>query len=166
MRGPMLSCYFHGTNLHHEKLAVNKGLISFAVPDYGVIFRAQHEGNRYECEYAAGIALIRFMQVNQSHFQGKGIKLLTDSPIVVYQVNNKISATQSLLRLRDLLLFYKRKLGFELTWIPTKMNRAEMGLDEIAVNRNALKFNFDIFDESTRRKDLTRPGNKQAIRIT
>ena len=41
-----------------------------------------------------------------------------------------------------------------------------MGLDEIAVNRKSPVFNFDIFDESTKRKDLTRPGNKQAIRIT
>ncbi len=161
-----MNCYFHGTNLHHEKLSGNKGVISFAVPAYGVIFRAQHEGNRYECEYAAGIALIRFMQLNQSHFAGKGIKLLTDSPIVVYQVNNKITATQNLLRYRDLLLFYKRKLGFDLTWIPATMNRAEMGLDEMAVNRKSPVFNFDIFDESTRRKDLVRPGNKQAIRIT
>ena len=106
------------------------------------------------------------MQLNQSHFAGKGIKLLTDSPIVVYQVNNKITATQNLLRYRDLLLFYKRKLGFDLTWIPATMNRAEMGLDEMAVNRKSPVFNFDIFDESTRRKDLVRPGNKQAIRIT
>ena len=73
------------------------------------MFRAQHEGNRYECEYAAGIALIRFMQLNQSHFAGKGIKFLTDSPIVVYQVNNKITATQSLLRYRDLLAVLQAK---------------------------------------------------------
>lgn len=162
----MISCYFHGTNLHHEKLAVNKGIVSFAVPDYGVLFRAQHVGNRYECEYAAGMALIRFMQLNQSHFTGKGIKLLTDSPIVVYQVNNKIITAPSLVRFRDVLLFYKRKLGFELTWIPTTMNRAEMGLTDIAVNRDGPKFNFDIFDESTRQKALVRPGNKQPIRVT
>ncbi len=161
-----MNCYFYGSNLHDEKLVTNRGVISFAVPDYGVMFRAQYEGNRYECEYAAGIALIRFMQLNQQHFTKRGIKLMTDSPIVVYQVNNRLAATGSLLRFRDLILFYRRKFGFELKWVPTQMNRAQSGLADIAVNPNSPKFNFDIFDESTRRKDSHRVSTAPGIKLS
>ncbi len=160
-----MNCYFYGSNLHPEKLVRQKGIISFAIPDYGVMFRAQYEGNRYECEYQAGIALIRFLQLNQAHFAGKGVKLLTDSPIVVYQVNNKLSAAGNLERLRDIIMYYKRRLGFELKWIPTKMNRAEMGLDDLAVSQNTPKFNYDIFDESTRRREAAQPGSRQNSKI-
>ena len=71
IHGTVMKCYFYGSNLLPDKLAKNRGLISFAIPDYGVLFRSQYEGNRYECEYAAAIALIRFVQLNQEHFQGK-----------------------------------------------------------------------------------------------
>lgn len=161
-----MKCYFFGSNLTSDKLASNRGLISFSIPDYGVVFRSQYTGNCYECEYAAAIALIRFLQLNQEHFQGKALKFLTDSPIVVYQVNNKIATTKALQRFRDLMLFYKRKLGFELKWIPSSMNRAEKPVDEIAVNARSPKLNFDIFDESTKKKDMTRPQSRTPIRVS
>jgi hypothetical protein len=161
-----MKCYFFGTNLHEQKLIRKQGLISFAIPDYGVLFRAQYIGNRYECEYAAGIALIRFLQLNMSHFDGKPVTLMTDSPIVVYQVNNKLAALNSLQKFRDLFLFYKRKLKFELQWVPTKMNRAEMGLEGLAVNKNSPKFNFDIFEESTRRKQRPHRNPDEGVQIS
>lgn len=162
----LTKCYFHGSNLHEERLVRSVGIISFAVPDYGVLFRAQFEGNRYECEYTAGIALIRFLQLNQTYFQGKELQLLTDSPIVVYQVNRKISAVRSLQRLRDVFLFYKRKLGFDIQWIPTAMNRACLSLTELAVNSQSPQFNYDIFEESTRRRSPRNSSNKREIGLS
>jgi hypothetical protein len=160
-----MKCYFYGSNLSEEKLLRNRGIISFSIPDYGVVYRSQYEGNSYECEYAAAICLIRFLQLNEEHFKGKQLNLMTDSPIVVYQVNNKIAATKSLQRFRDMLLFYKRKLGFELTWVPASMNRAEMTLEALSTNTQSPKFNYAIFDEGTKRKDLGRPAGKSSIKI-
>jgi hypothetical protein len=160
-----MKCYFFGSNLLPDKLARNRGLISFAIPDYGVLFRSQYEGNLYECEYAAAIALIRFIQSNQEHFKGKNVKLLTDSPIVVYQMNNRIVATRTMQKFRDLLLYYKRKLEFELGWVPASMNRAGTPVAEIGLNPRPPKFNYDIFDESTKRKIVHRPQNKSQIKV-
>jgi hypothetical protein len=160
-----MKCYFYGSNLLPEKLAKNRGMISFVIPDYGVIFRSQYEGNRYECEYAAAIALIRFVQLNEEHFKGKALKLLTDSPIVVYQVNNRIATTKTLQRLRDLIFFYKRKMNFELIWVPASMNRASAPQAEIGTNPQSPQFNYDIFDESTRRKIVHKPQSKSQIKV-
>jgi hypothetical protein len=165
IHGKVMKCYFYGSNLLPDKLAKNRGLISFAIPDYGVLFRSQYEGNRYECEYAAAIALIRFVQLNQEHFQGKALELLTDSPIVVYQVNNRIATTKTLQRFRDLIFFYKRKLSFELVWVPASMNRASTPVAEIGTNPQSPKFNYDIFDESTKRKIVHKPQNKSHIKV-
>ncbi len=155
-----MNCYFYGSNLLANKLARNKGIISFTIPDYGVIFRSQYEGNCYECEYAAAIALIRFIIANEDYFKKRQIKMLTDSPIVVYQVNNRIAVTKTLQRFRDLLLFYKRKLNFELKWIPASMNRAGTPVNEVATNPQSPKFNYEFFNESTRRKEYPRPQAK------
>jgi hypothetical protein len=160
-----MKCYFFGSNLHADKLTKNRGIISFAIPDYGVMFRAQYEGNRYECEYAAAIALIRFLQLNEEPFKGKSIKLHTDSPIVVYQVNNRISTTRTLQRFRDLIFFYKRKMNFELVWVPASMNRASNPIAEIGTNPQSPKFNYEIFDESTKRKIIHKPQSKSQIKV-
>lgn len=160
-----MKCYFYGSNLVPDKLARNRGIISFSVPDYGVLFRAQYEGNRYECEYAAAIALIRFIQLNQDHFKGKSIKLMTDSPIVVYQVNNRIATTKTLQRFRDLIFYYRRKLEFELVWVPASMNRAGNPVGEIGTNPQSPKFNYDIFDESTKKKIIHKPQSRSQIKV-
>jgi hypothetical protein len=161
-----MKCYFYGNNLTLDKLTRNRGLISFSIPDYGVVFRSQYEGNCYECEYAAAIALIRFLQLNQEHFQGKSIKLLTDSPIVVYQVTNRIITTKTLQRFRDLILYYQRKLNFELKWIPANMNRAGTPAVDIAINPHSPKLNFAIFDESTKRKTIARVQSTASIKVS
>ncbi|MCK4858142.1 MAG: hypothetical protein KAT58_09255 [candidate division Zixibacteria bacterium] len=147
-------CYFYGSNLADDKLTRNRGIISFAIPDYGVVFRSQYEGNTYECEYAAALALIRFIQLNHQHFQSKKITFLTDSAIVVCQVSRKVTATKRLKRLRDLVLFYKRKYGFELDWVPSRRNRAQSAIDCTATSPKAPKFNYAIFEESTKKKQL------------
>jgi hypothetical protein len=153
-----MKCYFYGSNLTDDKLAANRGIISFSIPDYGVVFRAQYHGSTYQCEYAAALALIRFLRLNQKHFKSIKPKLLTDSAMVVYQVKGKVNTTPSLRRQRDLLAFYQRKLGFELEWIPTRMNRAQMQADAVAINPKTPQFNYDIFDETTKRRSYHRNG--------
>lgn len=159
-----MKCYFHGSNLETEKLRRGKGIISFTIPDYGVVFRSQHYGNTYECEYAAALALIRFLQLNHSHFKGKKVRLLTDSAVVVYQVNRRISTTPRLRRFRDLMLFYKRKLGFAIEWVPSSMNRAEMAVEYTATNSKTPDFNYDIFDDGSGRKSPP-PRRDQTTRL-
>jgi hypothetical protein len=146
-----MKCYFHGSNLAEDKLDRRQGVISFSIPDYGVIFRAQHFGNTYECEYAAALALIRFLHLNKEHFKATRARLLTDSAMVVYQAKGRVSTPKRLKRLRDLLLFHKRKLGFELEWVPTGMNRAKMQSSGAATNTKTPQFNYDIFEDSKRR---------------
>lgn len=148
----MMKCYFFGSNLSAEKSARHTGVISFAIPDYGVLFRAQFEGDHYECEYGAALALARFLTLNQEHFKGKKLTLLTDSAVVVYQGTRRIAASGKLARLRDLLLFYQRKIGFQLEWLPSRMNRAKMDAEQSPVAKNSPKFNYDIFDEAVRQK--------------
>jgi hypothetical protein len=146
-----MKCYFYGSNLLDDKLTRNQGIISFAIPDYGVVFRAQQYGNTYECEYAAVLALIKFIRLNYSHFRSAKPRFLTDSAMVVYQVKGRVNTTKQLKRFRDLVLFYMRKIGFELEWVPSNMNRAQMGASGAATNPKTPDFNYDIFDEKTRR---------------
>jgi hypothetical protein len=151
-----MKCYFYGSNLSSDKLIRQRGVLSFAIPDYGVIFRAQYYGNTYECEYGAALALSRFLQLNRDHFKRVKPKLLTDSAMVVYQIRGRISTPQLLKRPRDLLMFYKHKLGFEIEWIPTTMNRAQMQSSSAAINPKTPQFNYDIFDESSKRRGYLR----------
>ena len=60
---------------------------------------------------------------------------------------------------------YKRKLNFELVWVPASMNRASTPVAEIGTNPQSPKFNYDIFDESTKRKIIHKPQNKSHIKV-
>ncbi len=160
-----MKCYFFGSNLTAEKSVRRSGIISFAIPDYGVLFRAQHEGDHYACEEVGILSLARFLQVNQQHFRGKQLTLLTDAAVVGYQGLGRFAASGKLARLRDLLLFHQRKLGFKLEWLPSRMNRAKMGAVQSPVSLKSPKFNYDIFDETVKQKPrpLRRPPGR--IRI-
>jgi hypothetical protein len=161
-----MKCYFYGSNLASDKLVRQRGVLSFSIPDYGVIFRSQYYGNTYECEYGAALALGRFLELNRDHFKGAKPKLLTDSAMVVYQVKGRVVTPQLLKQPRDLLMLLKHKLGFEIDWVPTNMNRARMQSSSAATSRKTPQFNYEIFDDASRRRGYLRNQAGYRSRMT
>lgn len=123
-----MQCYFYGVTRREKKSAQPGGVASFSIPDLGLSFSAQFDGNREECQYAGLLALLEFVELNSNLFRKKTLEIYGDSFIVVHQVNLKMVCTRNLEPYRNLALVYKKKISYTLNWIPPSQNRAQPGL--------------------------------------
>jgi len=127
-----MRCYFWGTNNRPLREERALGVVSFAIPDWGVQFRAARTGDATECEYAALLALLRFVENNKSAFEGTRLEFYTDASAVVYQVNRHTPVLPAQARQWSLARRLRTLFPFELGWIPKEQNRAFSGVLELA----------------------------------
>jgi hypothetical protein len=123
-KGGDMECFFYGTIREIEVKERFNGVLSFAIPDLGFIFRAQFKGTPAECEYASLLALLEFIEQNPNLFKSKRIEIYGDSFTVVHQVNMQMHCTKELEPYRNMALGYKRKIPYVLNWIPKNDNPA------------------------------------------
>lgn len=135
--------YFYGSNRLGRREESGVGIIAFAVPDIGFLFRSAHRGSALECELYALLILCQFVEANSELLKGQKLEFLGDSAAAVYQANQpegmSHSADRSLLsttvgpvhpsngttvQLVERLRAFRRKLGFSLLWVPVSENRA------------------------------------------
>ncbi|MCI0329678.1 MAG: hypothetical protein L0196_01825 [candidate division Zixibacteria bacterium] len=136
-----MKLYFYGTSRRENREETGSGVISFAVPDIGFVFRSAHRGTSSECEYQALLSLCLFVEANAGVFKGQNLEFLGDSATVVYQVGRTAVSTHLSGRaLRGLstdggvpsrpagvlerIRAFKKKLGFSVHWVPVLENRA------------------------------------------
>jgi len=118
-----MQLYFYG--ISGEGRPEGYGLATFTIPDAGIVFRARFKGNQDECQYAALLALLEFVEINPQLFKHRTVEIYGDSFTVVHQVNKKMLCGKTLEPYRNMALLYKRKFEYSLSWIPTNENPAQ-----------------------------------------
>jgi hypothetical protein len=117
-----MNCYFYGnTRVQHSAVGHNS-VVAFSVPDLNIVFKAQYKGNQIETEYASLIALLEFIELNPKLFTNRQIRILSNNPTVVNQVNFNLDCSKELEPYRNLAIQYRRKLGYSLGWVPRDAN--------------------------------------------
>jgi hypothetical protein len=140
---PTMQCFVSVKTLLRDKEKKQNGLISFAIPDLGILFKTRDFGSHYELEYRSLLALLRFIEANEQAFRSQKLNVLSSSPLLVYQMNES-SLCQKEVRIdRNLALAYKRKLKFSLSWVPEGENRALSGIMDLPPLKNSLDLRFD-----------------------
>ncbi|MEW5701868.1 MAG: hypothetical protein AB1792_06530 [Candidatus Zixiibacteriota bacterium] len=127
-----MRCYFWGTNNRTDRAQRGRGVISFAIPDWGVQFRAAQIGTASECEYSALLSLLRFVENNPRVFEGKKLAICTDAAALVYQVNRKLPVAPSEVNLWERVTTWRDRVPFELVWVPSEQNAAIGGVLDLA----------------------------------
>jgi hypothetical protein len=145
---PRMKCFISVKADLSDKEKKQNGLIGFAIPDVGVLFKTRHFGSFYELEYKSLLALLRFIEWNAKAFHNQKLNILCSSPLLVYQMNDNTLCQKEVEQDRNLALVYKRKLGFSLSWVPESENRASNGMMDLP----PLKSSFDFKFEDTRKK--------------
>jgi len=120
-----MKCFYHGYKRGDNSLGGYQGIVSFAVPDIGITFRAQFNGSHDECEYASLLALLEFMELNPHLFKNKRIEIFGNDYKVISQVNKTSKTTKELEPYFNMAVGYRRKLIFTLHWIPREENLAQ-----------------------------------------
>lgn len=140
---PGVKCYVSTKTLERDKEKKQNGLVSFAIPDLGILFKSKCFGSYYELEYISLLSLLRFIELNHKAFENQKISILCSSPLLVYQVSENALCHNELKQHRNLALAYKRKLSFSLSWVPESENRAQNGMIDLPSLKNSFDFNFE-----------------------
>ena len=123
-----MKCFFHGRKRNIEGMSGSNGLVSFAIPDIGISFRAPYTGNRHECEYASFLALLEFVDLNPHLFKNRRLEIFGDDYKIISQINQKSRPSKALEPFLNMVVGYKRKIPFTLNWIPGSENLAQDGM--------------------------------------
>lgn len=140
---PRIKCYVSAKTLLPDKERKQMGLVSFAIPDLGVLFKARYLGSQYELEYVSLLALARFIELNIKAFAGQKISIFCSSPLLVYQLTESSLCQKEVEKHRNLAIAYKKKLSFSLSWVPERTNPAHNGMIDLPPVKNSFNFKFE-----------------------
>jgi hypothetical protein len=146
---PKITCFIAAKSNHQDKSIKQRGLVSFAIPDFGILFRTFCFGSHYELEYMSLLSLLRFIELNRSAFEKQKINIYSTNSLLVYQVNQNAFCEKELEKHKNLAVAYKNTLNFSLSWIPQSENRAENGMLDLPPLKNSFKMNLS-FDHGLR----------------
>ena len=152
IKKPELKCYFSIKVSEQEKGRRQNGLVCFAIPEVGVLFKTRSIGSFFELEYISFLSLLRFLELNQKAFENLKLSILCSSPLLVYQMNENSGCQREVQQLRNLVLAFKRKLNFFLSWIPEGENRALNGMMDLPPLKISFDFNFEDLQKKTRQQ--------------
>ncbi len=151
-----MRCYFHGSTDQTDPLIKSDGIVSFAVPDLGIIFRSRWSGNLYDIQFAALISLLKFIENNDKIFKGTDIEIHSDAAVVIYQITKNPVVTKSMLQYYQTVQQYRAKFPFKLSWVPLKDNPACHGLSDLPPMKPSVEIRYDIRDSA--KKQVRRGG--------
>ena len=138
-----MRCYFSAQPDSEDRLRKQRRVISFVIPDLGVVFRSQHFGSLVECGYIGLLALLSFIEKNPEIFSDQKIEIYTNIPLIVYQINKNVFCEKEARFLKDMAVLYKRRLSFFLNWIPEKHNKANLSLENLPSGSFDLQLDYD-----------------------
>jgi hypothetical protein len=162
VEGKTMKCYFSAKIESIDEQGKKKVLVSFAIPDLGVLFRTHFQGELDECNYISLLKLLKFIESNPKIFDDQSIQVYSHDPKIVYQVNGKMPCDERLEKLNSLALLYKGKLKYSLDWIHLKDNKAEMGILDQPQTKIPLVLNFDELDDSLKKRVKPRTNTKRS----
>lgn len=119
-----MECFFHSFVRENKSESEHNAIISFTIPDIGVVFRAAFRGGDKEVEYAALLALLEFIEVNPQLFKNRALEIYSDSFTLVNQVNRRMYCSKDLEPFRNMALMMMKKIPYSLNLIPKADNPA------------------------------------------
>ncbi|MCP4566342.1 MAG: hypothetical protein GY841_02045 [FCB group bacterium] len=105
--------------------ATDKNLVSFAIPDIGVKFKAPFEAENITLDYASLLTLLEFIEINPQLFGNKALELFSHNIALVTQVKTCRVPSKDLAPYLQKALKYRSKLKYSINWISFPDNPAQ-----------------------------------------
>jgi hypothetical protein len=146
----ILKCYVSGQK---ENKKSKRGVISFAVPEYGILFRCGIDGGMADLNVIALLTFLRFAEHNREIFIKRELHIYSDFPLLVYLMNEGSLREKGLEVVRRQAQKYARGFVYKVKWISRTDNRAAGSVNEIPVMPTDSKIKIKSFTE-------LKPGEK------
>lgn len=101
-----------------------RNLVTFAIPDIGVRFKAPCLADDMTLEYASLLTLLEFIEINPRLFANRALELYCNSADLVNQVNACRVDTPDLAPYLQKALEYQARLKYSINWISRDDNPA------------------------------------------
>lgn len=101
-----------------------RGLISFALPEFGILFKCCIEGEPVELEFAAFFSLLKFLTTTLSGEKIKSIRVFSSMPEFVFSFTGKGKYLSEDSLKYKMLKDYSSKLAISISFIEKKNNRS------------------------------------------
>lgn len=124
----ILKCFVSGRHVSNEE---SRGVVCFAVPEYGILFRCSAEGTRSDLELIAFLSFLRFAEHNRTIFAPKELHIFTDFPLLMFLLNNKEVAQGGMLTILKQAEKFCKNFQVRVKWIDPKDNRAAGSVNDI-----------------------------------
>ena len=147
-----MQCFVYGSNLDDDNTRQAPGIVAFAVPDIGLMFKSGFTGSQTECEYMSLLTFLRFVEQNPKAFASSRLDILSDAAAMVYQVSGKAPSTSLADKYIPLVKHFQEKLNFSVHWIPQNSNPAFEGIYDLPPLKSAPPINTQIADPPTPKK--------------
>jgi hypothetical protein len=147
-----LKCFVSGRHLPGDS---QHGVVSFAVPEYGILFRSLAKGGRADLEIIAFLSFLRFAEHNIEIFKRKQLNIFTDFPILAFIVNDESRSIPGVEAVRQEAAKKAKVLRFEVVLIDTESNRAAGSADDIPVMPIGSSLKIRTFASLAANKNIT-----------
>ncbi len=102
----------------------SRGMILFAIPSYGVLFRCRADGDLLDLEFGAFFALLRFIKTSLSKEQIKNVRVMSSNPEFVFAMVNRGPALENRPKREEMLRKYSNHFEIQAALIPAHKNQA------------------------------------------
>ncbi|MCP4570093.1 MAG: hypothetical protein GY841_21130 [FCB group bacterium] len=98
--------------------------MSFAVPEYGILFRCAAEGTHADLEIIAFLSFLRFVEHNKDIFKNRELHIFTDFPPLAYLMDKQVVANRGMEAVLRQAQKSAKGIIYKVMWIDTPRNRA------------------------------------------
>jgi len=107
-----------------ENNGFSKGVLSFAIPDYGIQFRCRADGELIELEFAAFFTLLKFLVGKLEDQKIKKVIVNSSNPEFIFSFTGKTKHLQPRSTYRQMLEEFARKININVGYIKPVDNKA------------------------------------------
>lgn len=124
-----LDCYIAGldrpvADLELRSRGMASGMVSFAIPAYGVLFKCRARGTRRDLEIGALLALLRFVERSLKSENITKIRVIASNPEVVFKLAQGRDRLTPKISRQKKLENYFRRIDVVGAYVPLHGNRA------------------------------------------
>ncbi len=125
-----MHCYVYGKMLEADS-RTKRGIVAFAVPDLGILFKSNFSGWQIECEYMALLTFLRFVEKNPKVFAHNRIEILSSSASLVFDATGKAPRHVRARKFKKTVEHFRKKIPFSLHWIAEQDNPTLEGVFDL-----------------------------------
>ncbi len=121
-----------------EDRGFGHGMIMFAIPSQGILFKCRAEGRPIDLEFGAFFSLLRFIKTSLSKEKIKAVRVLSSNPEFVFAILNAGKPLKANPQRLKIYRKYLASFDIEVAYVPSRRNKTGVSpIDYPSVPRDA-----------------------------